>query len=193
MSKPAQFLSVFLHHVQYIDFACCCSSGANAPRCLTLCGSALRRWRREGLMKWAFTGSLEWPQTSRPSKLRLTPVRDSFTLHTLIQLLYMQQCKINLYFLFCDTVQSDWLGSQFTRRQFASALHTVIFRQIPISELFLHSFIPTKSYTVFCFDFPSVSGYVRSVEACVLSLKAAAVLWERPCRGLTPSSCQLAQ
>lgn len=29
---------------------------------------------------------------------------------------------------------------------------------------------------------------MRSVEACVLSLKAAAVLWERPCRGLTPSS-----
>ncbi len=73
----SQFLSVFLHHVQSLDFACCCSSDANAPRCLTLCGSALRRWRREGLMKWAFTGSLEWPQTSRPSKLRLTLVRDS--------------------------------------------------------------------------------------------------------------------
>lgn len=75
----SQFLSVFLHHVQHLDFACCCSSGANAPRCLTLCGSALRRWRREGLMKWEFTGSLEWPQTSRPSKLHLTLVRDYLT------------------------------------------------------------------------------------------------------------------
>lgn len=77
LSKPAQFLPVLYVYIMCIEFACCCSSGVSAPRCLTLCGSALRRWRREGLMKWAFTGSLEWPQTSRPSKLRLTPVRDS--------------------------------------------------------------------------------------------------------------------
>lgn len=53
-------------------------AGASAPRCLTSSVSALRRWRRGGLMKWASTGSQGWPRTSRPSNQLSTQVKVHF-------------------------------------------------------------------------------------------------------------------
>ena len=51
-------------------------AGASAPRCLTSSASASRRWRRGGSTRWGSTASRGWPPTSRPSRLRSTPVRE---------------------------------------------------------------------------------------------------------------------
>lgn len=65
----------FTHIITTVTWVLFMSTGASAPRCLTLSVSALRKWRRGGSTKWESTGSQGWPLISRPSKQHSTPVR----------------------------------------------------------------------------------------------------------------------